>query len=286
MRRSSYLKLSRIITFTVAIGIWPMRNASARPMNGPAASVQAQSESSEELDTTLAKFYDLYFNLGTFENRIQQATAATGVKPKQLEIVKSREEKSHMGVASSQLPPGRTPQVWGEVMNSDLIVVGTPVKDRALPNENRTFAFTEYAVQVEKVLVPDHNNVLPGDTIIVSRGGGELTVDNVLIKAIEPAFSEFLLHQSYIFMLRSVPGTTTYQALASGTFAVRNGEVSSVSNFEKGATPKKELSSFISDIDSAIERKRQLQKNKLKIPHIVMALDGHGMFSLSGRAAS
>jgi hypothetical protein len=255
MRRSSYLKLSSIVTFTVALGIYPMRIVSARPTNIPAVSVQAQSESSEELDTTLAKYYEIYANVYPFEERIRQAAQANGSKPQQLEIVKSMEEPFHMHVPSSAFPAGSSPQVQVEVANSDLIIIGTPIKARSLPIEDRTFAFTQYAVRVEKVVANDQNGLLPGNTIIVSRGGGELTVDNVLIKAIEPAFSEFLLNQSYVLMLRSVPGTTSYRGLASGTFAVRNGEVFTASTLQEGTTPKKDLSGFISDIGSAIERK-------------------------------
>jgi hypothetical protein len=62
LRLSSYLKLSSIVTFTVALGIYPMRIISARPMNSSSVSMQAQSESTEELDTTLAKYYEIYAN--------------------------------------------------------------------------------------------------------------------------------------------------------------------------------------------------------------------------------
>ncbi len=256
MRRPSFLRLASTITFAVALCIYPLRNVAARPINSSAVSMQAQSESSEGLDTTLAKYYETYASVYPFEERIRQAEQANGSKPKQVEIVKSMEEPFVMHVAASAFPAGSSPQIQVEVANSDLIVIGTPIKARSLPIEDHTFAFTQYAVRVEKVVANDQNGLLPGDTIIVSRGGGELTVDNVLIKAIEPAFSEFLLNQSYVLMLRAIPGTTTYRALGSGTYAVRNGEVFSASNLDKRTTPKKELSSFIADIDSAIERKR------------------------------
>ncbi len=256
MRRSSYLKLSSIVTFTVALGIYPMRIVSARPTNTSAVSVQAQSESTEELDTTLARYYEIYANVYPFAERIRQAAQANGSKPQQLEIVKSMEEPFHMHVPSSAFPAGSSPQVQVEIANSDLIIIGTPIKARSLPIEDHTFAFTQYAVRVEKVVANDQNGLLPGDTIIVSRGGGELTVDNVLIKAIEPAFSEFLLNQSYVLMLRSVPGTTSYRALGSGTFAVRNGEVTRASTLEKGKTPKKDIDHFMSEVNTAVGGKR------------------------------
>lgn len=256
MRLSSYLKLSSIVAFTVAFGIYPMRIISARPLNSASVSMQAQSESGEELDTTLAKYYEIYASVYPFEERIRQAEQANGSKPKQVEIVKSMEEPFHMHLPASAFPAGSSPQIQVEVANSDLIIIGVPIKARSLPIEDHTFAFTQYAVRVERVVANDQNGLLRGDTIIVSRGGGELTVENVLIKAIEPAFSEFLLNQSYVLMLRTIPGTTTYRALGSGTFSVRNGEVSSASSLEKGKTPKKDIDHFMSEVDTAVARKR------------------------------
>ncbi len=254
MSPSSHVKLSGIVTLIVALGIFPVRNASAQPTNAMIG--QPQAEGSAQLDATLARYYEIYASVLTFEDRIAQSRKSAGVQPQQVEIVKSVEDKFQQHVHSATLPANSTPHIQAEVANSDLIVIGTPIKARSLPIEDHTFAFTQYAVRVEKVVANDQNGLLPGDTIIVSRGGGELTVDNVLIKAIEPAFSEFLLTQSYVLMLRAIPGTTTYRALGSGTYAVRNGEVFSASNFDKRTTAKKELSSFIADIDSAIERKR------------------------------
>jgi hypothetical protein len=255
MRRSRYFKLLSIVTFTVALGIYPMRNVSARPTKSFAA-MQAQSESSEQLDTTLAKYYEIYASVYTFEERIRQATQANGSKPKQVEVVKSMEEPFHMHVPASAFPAGSSPQVQVEVANSDVIVIGTPIQARSLPIEDHTFAFTQYAVRVEKVISNDQNDLLPGNTTIVSRGGGELTVDDVLIKAIEPAFSEFLLNQSYVFMLRAIPRTKSYRALGSGTFAIRNGEVTSASDLEKGNIPKKDMDHFMAEVETAVARKR------------------------------
>ncbi|MGZ4828170.1 MAG: hypothetical protein ACXV7C_00775 [Candidatus Angelobacter sp.] len=233
-----------------------MRNIAARPANSFVVSGRVQAESSAQLDITLAKYYEIYASVVTFEDRIAQARKSAGVQPQQVEIVKSVEDKFQQDVHSGALPASSSPHIQAEVANSDLIVIGVPLKARTLPIEDRTFAFTQYEVRVEKVISGGQSNVVPGDAIVVSRGGGDLTVDNVLVKAIEPAFSEFCLNQSYILMLRSIPGTTTYRALGSGTFAVRNGEVSSASTFEKDKTPKRDLAHFMSEVDSAVARKR------------------------------
>lgn len=256
MRRPGYLKLPCVAALISVIVFCPMRNIGALPMNATPVCFQAPEGSSDQLDTILAKYYEHYAGRDSFEERIRQATEANGTKPKQIEIVKTVEGGGFpAGIGPSALPAGSLPQVWGQVANSNLIVIGTPVKARTLPIANRTFAFTQYAVHVEKVISSGQTHVLAEDTIIVSRGGGELMVDNVLIKAVESAFSEFELNQSYVLMLRVIPGTTTYRALASGTYAVRNGQVFSASTFEKDITPKWDINRFLAEIDAALGHK-------------------------------
>jgi hypothetical protein len=254
---SSYGKLSRVFTLFCLLQM-----ISTPKVHATAIALQAPEGMSEQLDATLAKYYeDLYYNHYTFENLIGQVTQAKGVKPQQIEIVKTREAAAIGGLAPSAYPPGSR-QVGGEAMSSDLIVIGTALQSRSLPIEDRTFLFTEYAVKVEKIVAPEHSSVLPGDTIIVSRGGGEITVDNVLVKAIESAFSEFLLNQTYILMLRSIPGTGTHRVYASGTYAVRDGRVFNISTIEKSTVPPTDLSSFLADVNSAWERKRAEEARK------------------------
>ena len=256
MRQHVVVKLASMAIVIACIVAYPLQTIFARPSHGSIAIAQSTEGASEQLDATLAKYYEIYANVLTFEDRIAQATKAGGSKPQQIEIVKSMEGESQQHAQSATLPVGSSPHIQAEVANSDLIIIGVPVKARSLPIDDRTFAFTQYAVRVEKVISGDQRSVLPGDTIVVSRGGGELTIDHVLVKAIEPAFSEFLLDQSYILMLRAIPGTTTYRALASGTFSVKNGEVASASAFEKGKTPEKDLAHFMSEVDAAVARKR------------------------------
>jgi hypothetical protein len=252
---SSYGKLSRPTTLVLTL-FCLLQIIPAPKIHAAAITMQAPEGMSQQLDATLAKYFEnSYASVYTFENRISQLTEAKGIKPQEIEIATTVEGHSMGGVAPSAFPPGSSPQVWGWVMNSELIVIGTPLQSRSLPIEDRTFVFTEYAIKVEKVLAPEHSSVLPGDTIIVSRGGGEITVDNVLVKAIDTAFGEFLLNQTYILMLRSVPGTTSYRAYAGGTYAVKGDRVSNISTIEKSTAPPKDLSSFVADVNAALERK-------------------------------
>jgi len=215
--------------------------------------------SSSSLDERLAAYYEIYASVEPFENRIAQATAAnSGQRPAQIQIAKSLETGFQQHVHSSTLPANAAPHMESEVANSDLIVMGTPVSSRSLPIQDRTFLFTEYSVNVDKVISTGKTNVTPGQTIMVSRGGGEMFVDGVLVKAIEPAFDPLRLNQPYIFMLRAIPNADAFRALGSGTFAVENGAVIPASRLAGGGSAKKnkDLNSFLSELDSAVARKR------------------------------
>ena len=211
------------------------------------------------LDEKLAAYYEIYASVEPFESRIAQAAAANaGQRPVQIQIVKSLETGFQQHVHSGTLPANAAPHMESEVANSDLIVIGTPVSSRSFPIQDRTFLFTEYSVNVEKVISPGKTNVTPGQTIVVSRGGGEMIVDGVLVKAIEPAFDQLRLNQPYIFMLRAVPNTDAFRALGSGTFSVENGTVIPASHLASGASTQKnkDLNSFLTELDGAVARKR------------------------------
>src|SRR5437016_3674184 len=141
---------------------------------------QAEAASDPQLDLRLAKYYEIYASVLSFEERIAQAeTANGGRKPKQIEIVKGQEEGLPHGLPASVVRAGESQLLQRQAANADVIVMGRPLSERSLPIEDRTFLFTEYAVRVDRVISCDRHNVATGDVITVSRGGGELVVDNV-----------------------------------------------------------------------------------------------------------
>jgi hypothetical protein len=234
---------------------------SAHPLSASPLVGQAQNVGNAELDSKLAKYYEHYSTLLNFDERIAQSESANaGVKPEQIEIVKSTERAFEQHVLSSTLPANVSPQLLAEVANCDVIVMGVPVTERTLPIPDRSFLFTEYEVRIEQVFFAGQQIIHIGDTIVVSRAGGELRFNGVLVKAIESAFDLFPLNQPYIFMLRSVPETETYRALGSGTFVIADGTVSIASHLEHPKNPKQQLDSFLSELDAAVALERSAQK--------------------------
>jgi len=255
VRRLSFLA---VLGCSVAIAFYIQ---SAHSLNASPLGGQAQNASSAELDSKLAKYYEHYTTLVNFDERIAQSESANaGVKPEQIEIVKSTERAFQQHVLSSTLPADVSPQLLGEVANCDVIVMGVPVTERTLPIQDRSFLFTEYEVRVEQVFFAGQQVIHTGDTILVSRAAAELRFNGVLVKAIESAFDLFPLNQPYIFMLRSVPETETYRALGSGTFVIADGTVSIASHLEHPKNPKQQLDSFLLELDAAVALERSAQK--------------------------
>jgi len=215
---------------------------------------QTQTAASADRDAVLARYFDVYSTGFSIEQRIQQQSQAVGKSAEAIEITKSLESEFQQHVPSSKLG-GVSPLILSEVANSDLIVMGTPLDARTLPIEDRSFLFTEYSVRVERVFSNDRHGILPGDTIVIARGGGQLTVQGFVVKAVEPAFDEFRLNQRYIFMLRAIPNSDAYRALGSGTFAVDNEIVSTTSHLEERKSPRRKLDDFLSELDLAVARK-------------------------------
>ena len=225
----------------------------------------APTPTTAEIDAKLAKYFEFYSRglpTLTIEEEIARATKANaGQKPEEIVISKSMVQLSAQHLPSSERPPGIPPLLLQGVFGSDLAVMGMPVSARSLLISDRTFLFTQYMVRVSRVFSDDARGLSPGDTIIVSMGGGSLTVDGVLVRAIDPAFDQFTLHQPLILMLKAVPGTETYRAVAPWTFTIKGGLAAVASKIQPGrGAGQKSLPDFLSDVENAVAYARSRRK--------------------------
>lgn len=225
----------------------------------------APTPTTAEIDAKLAKYFEFYSRgllTLTIEEEIARATKANaGQKPKEIVISESMVQVSMQHIPSSQRPPGIPFLLLEGVSNADLIVMGVSVSARSLPISDRTFLFTQYIVRVSRIFSDDARGLSPGDTIVVSMGGGSLTVDGVLVRAVEPAFDQFSLHEPLILMLKAVPGTNTYRAVAPWTFTVKEGLVAVASKIQPGrGAGQKSLPDFLSDVENAVAYARSRRK--------------------------
>lgn len=204
-------------------------------------------------DAKLAAYFDALSYSVTIEQRIADATKANaGQKPNDIVIQGSSGERfvDHGSPLARQtkLPP----LLLSAVANSDLVVMGTVLTSRSLATNDHTFVFTEYTVRVDRVFFDKTNSVSPLQTIIVSREGGSVAMDGVLVKAVAPDFEQFSPNQQYVFALKSLPGTDAYKAVAPWTYEVANGLVLSASKLETKTERRKTLPEFISDLEAAV----------------------------------
>jgi hypothetical protein len=245
--------LSRLLFLTVALTAISVPSVRAQA---------APTPTTAEIDAKLAKYFEFYSGLLTIEERIAQGTkTSAGQKPKEVVISRNRVRVSTQNVPSSRLPPGIPPLLLQGVFGSDLVVIGVPLSVRSLPIQNRTFLFSEYTVRVSRIFSDDLRGLSPGDTIIVSMGGGSLMVDGVLVRAIDPAFDQFSPHEPLILMLKGVPGTGTYRAVAPWTFTIKEGLVAVASKIQPGrGASQKNLPEFLSDVENAVAYARSRRK--------------------------
>jgi len=215
-----------------------------------------------EIDAKLAKVFELYSGLLTIEEEIARAAKArAGEKPDEVVISRSTVQVSMQHLPPSQRPPGIPFLLLQGVSNADLIVMGMPVSARSIPISNRSFLFTQYTVRLSRIFSDDTRGLSPGDTIIVSRGGGSLVVDGVPVRAVDPAFDQFTLHEPLILMLKAIPKTGTYLAVAPWTFTVKEGLVAVASKIQPGrGASQKNLPDFLLDLESAVAYARSRRK--------------------------
>jgi len=232
----------------------------------PGARAQAApTPTTSEIDAKLAKYFEFYSRgllTLAIEEEIARATKRNlGQKPEEIVISNSRVGVTMQHLPSWQVPRGIPPLLLSGVANSDLIVMGEPISARTLPLNDRTFLFTQYTIRVSRILSDDARGLSPGDTIIVSMGGGNLVVDGVLIRATDPAFDQFRLNEPLIMMVKEFPGTGTYQAVAPWTFLVKDRLVTVASKVQPdGSVRQRPLADFLADLEAAVAYARSRRR--------------------------
>lgn len=121
-----------------------------------------------------------------------------------------------------EFPNSQTPEYYfGKLANrSDAIIRGRVTKKTSQITEDDSFIFTDYDVEIIEVL---KNNVTApiesGATITITRPGGKVLLDGVIVKAAESSFAPLRVNKEVVVFLKFIPETETYQATeATGSF--------------------------------------------------------------------
>lgn len=132
------------------------------------------------------------------------------------------ERSVEIGLGELLTEPEAPEAYLGELArSSDLIIRGRVTKRVSQITEDDTFLFTDYDVIVIEVF--NNNAAAPidlGKTIVVTRPGGKVLVDGVVVKATDSAYAALPVNTNdVVVFLRFIPETGAYKTTrATGAF--------------------------------------------------------------------
>ncbi len=137
-------------------------------------------------------------------------------------------------------------------LNADAIVVGIPLDVRSALTETRKFVFSEYQVQVEKVLLNHSFNLAPTHTILVTRPGGEVNINGHIFHAIDPDIPDLKLGKAYVFFLHYNPHSQTFKSGPAETYRLDEDQAHSTQLHSDVLATSINRSTFLDTLDKAI----------------------------------
>lgn len=139
------------------------------------------------------------------------------------------------------------------VWNSDAIVVATPTRRISALTANHRFVFSDYEVTVNRLLSDRVRNLLVGSQIVVTRPGGEVSVNGAKFRAIETELPLFQIGVPYIFFLHYNELGGSYSLSANDVFAVLGDRISTIKLHPRVFVKPSQRDKFLSEIQSAID---------------------------------
>jgi hypothetical protein len=97
------------------------------------------------------------------------------------------------------------------------VLIGTPIDSETNLIEDGTFLYTDYHFNVQSVI---KGGTQEGSTIIVTRPGGETTLNGHSVKTNVTGFPLFTPSKKYLLFLHLIPESKTYQAFRTGSFVI------------------------------------------------------------------
>jgi len=162
-----------------------------------------------------SKLYSHYLKLGsnrTISGLVAQATGKSKIV----------ETGVLVGMTEVLTEPATPENYFGELTElSDAVVRGRVIRSVAQLTEDDAFVFTDYDVAATEVLksnpsAPIHR----GTTLTVTRPGGKVLLNGIIVKARDDAFAPLPLNNhDVVLFLKFIPETGAYRATrATGTF--------------------------------------------------------------------
>jgi hypothetical protein len=123
-----------------------------------------------------------------------------------------------MGVGLSNAPvPTAGEELTRITCVADVVVVGEVRNKSSQLTENLSFVFTDYEMTVRDVLKNGLSTpIQSGMEIIVTRPGGEILLNNKVVRALDESFPPLKTGKKYLLFLRTIPQTGAFQTIESG----------------------------------------------------------------------
>ncbi len=141
------------------------------------------------------------------------------------------------------------------VSRSAAVVVGTVVSGKAFVSKDRTYVYSDYQVQVDRVLKQDPSaNLSVGSRMVVSRMGGTIHFPSGHIR-------HFLSHgegyprvgsQYLFFLVKPNFPEPEYEMFTGATYELTNGKVHPLDDHQLGRFDEMSESKFMEQVESAI----------------------------------
>jgi hypothetical protein len=148
---------------------------------------------------------------------------------------------------------GTTESLGKLVSSSDAIVLGTVLSKTSQLTENETFVFTDYEVTISEVLKTKVATIHPQKVITVTRPGGKILLEGVIVNAVDRNFKPLAIGASVLLFLKYLPATDSYQAVNNkSSFELLNNKVKPLSDAPDAKKQRGDVTSFLGDIRAAI----------------------------------
>jgi hypothetical protein len=134
----------------------------------------------------------------------------------------------HIGVCLFSVGPESSKKFFTRLaQESDAIIRGSARKKTSQLTEDNSFIFSDYEILVTEVIKDKGRGLVAGQSITVTRPGGKILLDRILVQAWINLMSPLPLDGSEVVLcLRSAPGSEAYQAIkTTDAFELRDGRV-------------------------------------------------------------
>lgn len=115
---------------------------------------------------------------------------------------------------------GREAYLLLPAANSDLVIIGTPHKCDSAATSDGQFIFSDYVTSVDRVYGNRGLAVIPGQTIVVGRPGGIISVEGKQILGSVYGYPLFHLGEPYLMFLKFMPATGGFLVVGEAAFNV------------------------------------------------------------------